>query len=125
MTLEFVLHAHSGAGPAHYDLMLRQGQVLATWQFQADPAAFAVGQSAPCRRIHDHRLHYLRHTGPIGGERGEVAMLDRGVYELLSRDERCWRVRLAGGRLSGLYELRVEEEGEEAASWVLARLEPV
>jgi hypothetical protein len=125
MTLEFVLHAHSGAGPVHYDLMLRQGGVLATWQFQADPAELAAGQSAPCRRIQDHRLHYLSHDGPISGGRGEVAMLDRGRYDLVSQDERCWRVRLAGGRLSGLYELRVEEEGEEVASWVLARLEPV
>lgn len=105
MSLEFVLHLHSGQGAAHYDLMLQYEAALATWQFDADPSALEAGKNMPCQRIQDHRTFYLSYQGPLSNNRGQVAMLDFGQYEPLQQDRDRWLVRLAGRRLAGLYEL--------------------
>lgn len=109
MAEEFVIHVHSGFGPTHFDLMLRRGEALATWQMRQSPLELAPGQSVPARRLGDHRLAYLTYEGAVSGGRGEVARQDKGTYELLADDAEGWRVRLAGGRMRGVYRLRAVE----------------
>ncbi len=120
MRRQFVIHAHSGQGELHYDLMLSKGDVLATWQLRESPVGIPVGESILASRLSDHRAAYLTYQGPVSGGRGEVAMLDRGSYELLSEQPARWEVRLDGTKISGRYEL-VREGGSEGA-WTLRHL---
>ncbi|MFA6133417.1 MAG: hypothetical protein WC869_05315 [Phycisphaerae bacterium] len=142
MERRFVLLEHSGYGPLHYDLMLQDGEALATWQMQSNPLALARAAQAesaakspesgrgplPCRRIADHRLTYLDYQGPVSRGRGAVAMLESGHYEMLGKTADRWRIRLAGREMIGVYEFQraagaVESTGklDVAGDWVLLR----
>ncbi len=129
MAEPFVIHAHSGypGSPLHYDLMLRRGAVLATWQMEQSPLEVKVGQSVPAKKIKDHRLVYLTYEGPVSGGRGAVARQDEGTYELLTsasslrsdhsgsrtvepaEEAEGWRVRFEGRGMRGIYLLRREK----------------
>ena len=89
--------------PTHYDLMLEQGTVLATWALAKLPVA--GGESVDAERLPDHRLDYLDYEGEVSGGRGRVVRVDRGTYELLPSDsgESCYRLT---GELRGV--LRVQ-----------------
>jgi hypothetical protein len=118
MALAFVIHEHSGYGPTHYDLMLEDGPVLATWQIPACP--FEIGQTGAlsATKLPDHRKHYLDYQGPVSGGRGQVRLIEKGTYEILARDQRLWQVKLCGGTLQGSFELA--KEGDD--SWRFRRL---
>ncbi|MCJ7544565.1 MAG: hypothetical protein MUP47_08410 [Phycisphaerae bacterium] len=116
MAEPFVILAHSGHGPLHYDLMLQRGQTLATWQLGQSPLELSPGQTLAALKLTDHRLGYLTYEGPVSGGRGEVAHEEEGTYELLSEGPKGWRVRLNGARMRGVYLLRAEAGG----GWVLA-----
>jgi hypothetical protein len=118
MALAFVIHEHSGCGPTHYDLMLEDGPVLATWQIPVCP--FPIGQEGgvSATKLPDHRKRYLDYQGPISRGRGEVRLVEKGTYEVLAREEGLWRVKLSGSVMRGSFELA--KEGETA--WRLRRL---
>lgn len=118
MPERFVIHIHSGCGGRHYDLMLADGDALATWQLPRSPAELAAGESIAARRIQPHRTAYLDYEGPVGG--GRVDRLDRGTYERLADEATCRRVRLHGHRLNGPFELRRPDA--ETDAWTLRRL---
>ena len=120
MSIDFVILIHSGAGPAHYDLMIRQDQALASWRLEEDPQALGPGQSMPAWRIHDHRLDYLDYQGPLSRGRGEVRRLDRGPCGLLACHPTAWEVQLEGAILRGHYRLEPPEPPE--GPWTLLRL---
>jgi len=120
MPKAFVIHIHSGFGPTHYDLMLEQGQALATWQLSQSPQPLEPGQAMPARKLPDHRRAYLTYQGPVSQGRGQVAMLDKGAYEPLRADEAYWEFRLSGRVLIGKFCLRRSGQGED---WTLERME--
>ncbi len=119
----FILHAHSGQGPLHYDLMLEAGAALATWQFSANPADLpdpadpaAQGNARrlpaqnnarplPARRIQDHRPAYLDYEGPVSNDRGRVDRIDGGTYVLIEQSPDRWALELHGDRLRGRWTL--------------------
>lgn len=116
----FIIHAHSGQAVLHYDLMLLQGNVLTTWRLQQSPVEMIIGQSIPARKLPDHRKAYLTYQGPVSGNRGEVAMVEEGSYELLTKSPRRWELRLSGRRIIGRYELLRPEQDSD--TWTLRRL---
>jgi len=120
MDLPFVIHAHSGYGPLHYDLMLRQAEALATWQLSSWPADLSVGDEVSARKLPDHRLTFLSYEGPISGKRGEVEMVDHGQYRLISRTPLRWEVVFHGTALTGRWTLTRPAETED--TWILVRL---
>jgi hypothetical protein len=122
MSDSFVIHLHRGHGADHYDLMIRQGPVLATWQLWSCPAGLAEGEALPARKIHDHRLAYLDSQGPVSGGRGRVARFDRGACRLQQAHDTHWVLDFQGERLAGRYELR--HSGPAPADWTFTRLEP-
>jgi hypothetical protein len=117
MAKPFVILLHSGHGPEHYDLMLRRGWSLATWQLEQSPLEMAPGDKLPARKLANHRLVYLTYEGPVSRGRGRVARVEEGRYELLSRGQEGWCVRLAGERMHGVYSLTFVD-GDD---WVLVR----
>ena len=110
----FALLLHILSDNRHWDLMLENGDGLATWRLPLDPFALATAattDNVPAERIADHRLAYLTYEGPVSGERGEVRREDEGDYELLRSLPDVWLVRLAGRRLNGDFELPLQSSG--------------
>ena len=81
---EFVILYHefpaSSPRKSHWDLMLRDGDVLLTWALEADPL---VHSSSRGERLDDHRLEYVTYQGEVGGGRGTVTRVASGDYRWL------------------------------------------
>ena len=121
MASRFVILAHSGYGPTHYDLMLQRAGVLATWQFAQDPAdPFEAPLTA--HRIQDHRPAYLSRQGPVSGGRGRVDRVDEGAWQLLAESDGRWDLLLRGRRIAGRFELA--PGGSDTDQWTFRRLSP-
>ncbi len=118
MSGEFVIHVHTGDGRLHYDLMLPHGQSLATWQLATPPGELEEGQEIPAKRLPDHRSVYLTYEGPISGGRGQVEILDKGTFELLTEAPGHWTVRLGGCRTQGTFDLVQRSPDNE---WIIRR----
>ncbi len=116
----FVILEHSGCGRVHYDLMLADGRVLATWRCEDNPTEMLPGQTISTQKIQDHRIEYLSIEGPIGRVRGVVKQTDTGRYERIHSDESRVEFQLNGGKLRGRFELRREDAASE--KWALRRL---
>ena len=116
----FVIHAHSGYGPLHYDLMIRRGPALASWRLACVPDEPDPPGPMQATRLPDHRLAYLDCEGPVSGNRGSVARVDKGPCELIETGPTTWEVRLRGERVRGRFELR--HRGPDERDWALRRL---
>lgn len=113
---QYVILRHVVADGRHWDLMLEQGETLATWQLARDPAVLApedAGEIIPAKRIGDHRRAYLEYEGPVFGQRGHVTRVDKGTYELITRTPTERLVRLHGDLLRGLFRVAGEMPGVE------------
>jgi len=118
MSTRFVILAHSGQGPMHYDLMLARGRSLATWHLPCLPADLPPARAVAAEKLADHRAAYLDYEGPVGGNRGEVRRVAAGMYETTHLDADHWQVRLAGS--SDLLDLR--RAGPDDSDWTITRL---
>jgi hypothetical protein len=116
MTRRFVILVHRGHGPLHYDLLLEQGDALATWQFETNPAE-ALAEKLPCRRLPDHRRIYLDYQGPISGERGQVQRVESGLWQPLCITDARWEFELSSEEFSGRFVLQAHDDADEAWQW--------
>lgn len=117
----FVIHHHAGHGPEHWDLMLEDGDVLATWRLDRPPTS-ADDEPIPARRIFDHRKAFLTYEGPISADRGHVTIVESGAYTTVQRTDDTWTFCLRGKRLEGRFILRsLPAESEEPEGWELSR----
>ena len=120
MQRPFVIHLHRGHGPSHYDLMLLYGEALACWRLDESPAKLPVGRCLSAQKLPDHRAAYLTYEGPVSGRRGEVTIVDRGTYDLLTDSPDRWEARFNGQEMAGRYELlRLRPQTD---AWNLRRL---
>jgi len=120
MSRRFVVHAHTGHGPTHYDLMLQAESALATWQLPCRPDELCPNESVAARKLADHRAAYLTYEGPVGAGRGSVARVDWGTYDPLRTGRTCWQVCFHGRQVRGRFELR--RRGPDEEDWDLRRL---
>jgi hypothetical protein len=118
MAEEFVVQAHNDHGPPHFDLMIRRGGALVTWQLTLSPFEARSDRALPARRLADHRLEYLTYQGPVSGGRGSVAIADKGICQILSADESHWLIHLEGTTLRGVY--RLQYTGPLPDQWTFA-----
>lgn len=88
----------------HWDLMLEEGDVLATWRLPARPEGACTMRAV---KLGNHRLHYLDYEGPVSGGRGHVVRWDRGEYQRADTG----RLRLLGEKWQG--EVTIREAGGE------------
>jgi len=119
MSIRFVILAHSGQGPMHYDLMLARGRSLATWHLPCPPGDLPAARDVPVKKLPDHRLAYLDYEGPVSRGRGQVRRVAAGMYETIHVDAHHWLVRLAGS--PDLLDLRHTGPGDN--DWAITRLE--
>jgi hypothetical protein len=103
-----VLHHTEAAKGAHWDLMLEDGEALATWQVFAWPPGRRAVRAC---EIFRHRRRYLEYEGALSGGRGTVLRVDSGDYEILDRSPDQWIVSLRGTTVRGRFVLaRVKEQ---------------
>ena len=76
---DFVVQEHSIDNRTHWDLMVRCGEILLTWQIDQRPEEWSETE-VMCKKIFDHRLKYLNYEGPISDNRGYVKIVARGQY---------------------------------------------
>ena len=65
----------------HWDLLIQQGDVLATWRLLQRPGK---GTWIPAEKLPDHRLLYLDYEGPVSNHRGTVSRFSTGQISELS-----------------------------------------
>jgi hypothetical protein len=118
LTGQFVILHHTGHGAEHWDFMLEESGVLATWWCPSNPASLSPDQSLLCKKLPDHRLAYLTYEGPVSRDRGQVRRVEEGEYECISTSDHHRRVRMHGRTLTGLVELRQEQPDD---GWSLKR----
>jgi hypothetical protein len=121
MEYPFAVQIHSGYGPLHYDLMLADGDALATWQLAESPQTLRPGEGLRVRKLPDHRMAYLSYEGPVSKDRGQVALLDSGQYRSSLKSDTQWEFELCGRMLRGHY--RLQRELLDETGWTLQRLD--
>ena len=77
MSRRFVILKHDHPF-LHWDLLLENGPVAATWRLLRPPEC---GKPIESERLPDHRLQYLDYEGPVGGDRGSVQRLHAGTWQ--------------------------------------------
>ena len=107
--LRFVILEHDHP-ELHWDFMLEANDSLRTWRLASVPVG---GVAIAALKLADHRLAYLDHEGPVGGDRGSVTRWDHGVYEKRSEDESNLEVRLVGVKTQGIVRMTRLQAGWE------------
>jgi hypothetical protein len=98
--------------------MIERDGALRTWSLAAEPDGGAP--EIPALQHFDHRLLYLDYEGEISGGRGWTKLWDRGTCEADWGETRI-RLRLAGRRLRGEFELVFRNPGHRA-EWVFRNM---
>ena len=90
--------------PSHWDLMLERDNTgqLATWALDELPQPH---RDIAAVRLDDHRADYLHYEGPVSGNRGTVARVDAGMYQITSKSDTLWKLHLHGERFRGNFTL--------------------
>jgi hypothetical protein len=93
--LRYVVLHHTGIDPPHYDLMFERNphEALATVRCSDWPPT----EDTVFERIGDHRRSYLDYEGPISGNRGEVARIEAGVFNLEADRDDLLLISLSSG----------------------------
>ncbi len=113
----FVLLKHDlpegSAIDSHWDLMIQDGDHLATWRLKFD--LFQTAQQT-AERIDNHRLTYLTFEGPISNNRGTVRRAVRGEFRVYT-----WTDANISGELHGqanVIEIYLTRTGK-SSHWLL------
>lgn len=104
--LRYVVQEHH-ARSLHWDFRIESDGVLRSW---AVPKGLPLepGVKRLAVAVEDHPLDYIDFAGvipPGNYGAGEVLIWDQGTYEVLEETDAALRLRLAGGRLAGVYQL--------------------
>ncbi len=120
----FVLLHHALPDSEHWDLCLDQGESMVTWPVLQVPMTLMSSAKPPlhARRIQDHRRLYLDYEGPVSGNRGHVARVDRGTYTVLRQQPGHWTVCLSGSLMIGRFEIVAADDSD--ADWLVYRTKP-
>ena len=102
--MKFVVHHHTSrpGEDDHYDLMIDEGDTLATWRVSLEGMARLIGgDTAGATKIADHRREYLSYEGPVSCDRGMVKIMDSGECEMADHSDSARRYRMKGKELRG------------------------
>ncbi len=119
----FVVQRHA-ARRLHYDFRLERGGTLASW---AVPKGVPLepGERHLAVHVEDHPLEYATFEGEIPQGQygaGTVEIWDSGTYELVEeKRDGGLTVRLAGGRLNGLWTLVPAKLDGDPKNWLIIR----
>jgi len=104
MVYRFVIQKHTTPEGVHWDLMLEQDGVLATFRLEREPA-YCLTHEVRAEKIFDHPMRFLTYEGPVQKGTGKVRIADSGVYDWRDRRDDSWVLRLNGAILKGDFAL--------------------
>lgn len=118
----FVVHEHH-ASHLHFDFRLEMGGVLRSWSVPKWPSMNPADKRLAIM-VEDHPLDYASFEGVIPEGQygaGQVAVWDRGTYNLLNGNINSGRIEFAlkGGKLKGIFAL-IRMKGKEK-EWLLVK----
>jgi len=99
----FVVLRHQRGPDVHWDVMIEDGDHLATWRMDRPPHEVAA-EPVPLVRIQDHPLRFLTYTGPVQKGMGHVDQADAGTC-VFEGHLPGGLVRLSGQHLRGTFRL--------------------
>lgn len=105
MIRRFVVQEHTTAEGVHWDLMLEQEGVLATFRLEEEPAR-CLTHEVRAVKIFDHPLRFLTYEGPVQKGAGRVGIIDSGTCQTQAQNEHLWILQLNGTILKGNFALR-------------------
>ncbi|MEN6425705.1 MAG: DNA polymerase ligase N-terminal domain-containing protein [Phycisphaerales bacterium] len=111
MISRFVVQEHTTVEGVHWDLMLEQDGVLATFRLEEEPAK-ALTREVQAVKIFDHPLRFLTYEGPVQKGTGKVRIADSGVYSYRDRRDDLWTLAMNGAILKGDFTLTRTESTE-------------
>ena len=111
MICRFVVQEHTTVEGVHWDLMLEQEGVLATFRLEEEPAK-ALTHEVRAVKIFDHPLRFLTYEGPVQKGTGRVRIVDSGVYRSHEHREDSWLLELDGPILQGNFVLVRQDDAE-------------
>lgn len=111
--VRYVVLLHTQKEGDHFDLMIDNGERLATWKMSVAPETARDGE-LECERIGDHRRIYLDYQGPISGDRGHVTQHDAGQCLVTVMTESQWDIVFEGHRLNGYIRLMKSHRSKNA-----------
>jgi hypothetical protein len=97
---QFVVQEHRRGDKVHWDLMLEEQGVLATYRLPLPPEKI-TDKPVVVEKIFEHDLKFLTYEGPVNKGLGTVRIIDSGVFEMLETTERTVRFRMEGKILCG------------------------
>jgi hypothetical protein len=100
MICRFVVQEHTTPEGVHWDFMLEQGDVLATFRLEKEPAE-CLTQEVRAVKIFDHPLRFLAYEGPVQKGTGKVRIADSGTYLRHDCRDDFWTLELNGDVLKG------------------------
>jgi hypothetical protein len=110
----FVVQHHVlGDDDSHFDWMFDIGGTLATWR--APIPLLDLRASIRLKRIGDHRIAYLEYEGPVSGDRGHVAIRQRGTFAVLNCRDTSWFIAIRDQRIPFVVKIVNTDEGVIAA----------
>ena len=92
----FVIQRHERQnGPVHWDLMLESEGILETYRVNKPPEEWGA---APIEavKIFDHPLKFLTYSGPVNKGKGKVTIVDAGIYQVLTHNEKQLNLEFSG-----------------------------
>ena len=102
--------------PSHWDLMFEVGDSLRTWAIEK-PLLPDAPQILTATKLANHRIEYLDYEGPVSNERGVVARLAHGEFEILSSTNTLFEAELRGENLSGVLRLGAATKSDWSVEW--------
>jgi hypothetical protein len=121
---------------SHWDLMLEDGEALATWALHSLPRFWSAAHERTSRefpscaplcdadcvavtQLDRHRLAYLDYEGAVSNDRGRVARVAAGAYVKSFQSDDCVRFSCDLGLPAAEYVLRRRDADD---GWELAEL---
>lgn len=121
--LIYLIHKHHTTH-LHYDLRLEMSGVLKSWAIPKQPPKIKNIKRLAIQ-VEDHPIDYANFEGiiPKGNYgAGEVAIWDKGEYELIEKNPRKILFKLYGKRLKGKYCLIKTNYGKNKKSWLFFKV---
>ena len=96
----FVIQKHSNSKGVHWDFMLESGQILETYRIDNEPKDMLQKETNGVK-IFDHQPKFLTYQGPVNNGQGSVTIVERGTYQIISKDKTKIVLKIEGQILQG------------------------
>jgi len=98
----FVVQQHTKGRDVHWDFMLESGNTLQTYRLDKAPNE-VLHHPTNAIKIFDHPLKFLTYEGPVNRGKGNVCIIEAGIYQIKHREHNRIELTLSGKILKGKF----------------------